>query len=336
MRTAITGVGWAVAGPGFDPVTALAVRGMRHKARSSRFAVRVARGTLDDAGLIGAPELDGAAVVVSSNFGNLDAVCDSVTTIAAGCSRDVSPMRVPHLSSAVAAAWIALDHGIRGPNLTLCNGASGGLDAVAAARNLIAAGRATVALVIGVEPSTPPVARLHGESAGTRWIDGAVGLVIEPVRHAVHRGARIRAEIAGYGRAADERSAVRAAGAEAVRRLDADPTARFGRCSGALGVVQCAMAVEQLEREAVAGGADAGAGAGLPVGGASTGQPVGAASGGRTAGAVLAVAGAGAGESDGTSVSALVLAPPGEAERMPPRGGVRTPTVRTPPRGRDT
>ncbi|GHC68358.1 beta-ketoacyl synthase N-terminal-like domain-containing protein [Streptomyces flavofungini] len=276
VRAAITGVGWAVAGPGFDPVTELVGRGMRHKDRSSRFAVRAARRALDDAGLLGAPELAGAAVVVSSNFGNLDPVCDTVTTIATSGSTGISPMRLPQLSSAVSAAWIALDHGIRGPNLTLCNGVSSGLDAVAAARNLIAAGRATAALVVGVEPDSPPVARLHGETAGTRWLDGAVGLVVEPVRHAVDRGARIRAEIGGYGRAGDERSAVRAAGATAVRRrLGDEATARFGRCSGALGVVQCALAVERLDDEAV-----------------------------------LAVAGAGTGESDGTSVSALVLAPP--------------------------
>ncbi|MFD0412421.1 beta-ketoacyl synthase N-terminal-like domain-containing protein [Streptomyces sp. NPDC127108] len=275
VRTAVTGVGWAVAGPDFDPVTALAGRGMRHKDRSSRFAVRAAQRALADAGLLGAPELRGAAVVVSSNFGNLDPVCDTVTTLAASGSTDISPMRVPQLSSAVSAAWVALDHGMGGPNLTLCNGASSGLDAVAAARNLIAAGRATAALVIGVEPDSPAVARLHQETAGTRWIDGAVGLVIEPVRHALRRGVRIRAEIAGYGRAGDERSAVRAAGATAVRRrLGGEANARFGRCSGALGVVQCALAVEGLEGEAV-----------------------------------LAVAGAGAGESDGTSVSALVLAP---------------------------
>ncbi|MET8976964.1 beta-ketoacyl synthase N-terminal-like domain-containing protein [Streptomyces sp. NPDC004539] len=275
---AITGVGWAVAGPGFDPAAELAGRGMRHKDRASRFAVRVARRALADAGLLGAPELDGAAVVVSSNFGNLEPVCDSVATIAAGDSRELSPIRVTHLSSAVAASWVALEHGVRGPNLTLCNGASSGLDAVAAARNLIAAGRATVALVIGVEPDTPAVARLHTESAGTRWIDGAVGLVVEPVRRAEERGARVRARLAGFGKGPDERSAVRAADGTAVRRRVADgPSVRFGRCSGALGVVQCALAVELL--------ADG-------------------------TGAVLAVAGAGSGECDGTSVSALVLTAP--------------------------
>lgn len=278
VRTAITGVGWAVAGPGFDPAIELAVRGMRHKDRASRFALCAARRALEDAGLLGAPELASSAVVVSCNFGNLETVCDFVTTIAAGDSSDVSPMGMPHLGSQVTAAWVAVQHGIRGPNLTLCNGASGGLDAVAWACTLIAAGRATSALVIGVEPDTPPVARLHAETAGSRWIDGAVGLVIESVQRAIGRGARIRGEIAGYGKGDDERSAVAAAGAAPTsRRLGSEPTARFGRCSGALGVVQCAMAVEQLDDDD----------------------------------AVVAVAGTGAGECDETSVSALVLIPPG-------------------------
>lgn len=274
-RMAITGVGWAVAGPDFDPATELTVRGMRHKDRVSRFALRVAQRALDDAGLLGAPELVGAAVVVSSNFGNLETVCDVMATIAADDSSGVSPVRMPNLGSQVAAAWVALEHGIQGPNLTLCNGAAGGLDAVAWARNLIAADRATAALLIGVEPDIPPVARLHKETAGVRWIDGAVGLVIEPVRQAADRGARIRAEIAGYGKGDDEWSAVKAAGAAASRRLGNEPTVKFGRCSGALGVVQCAMAVEQMDKDAV-----------------------------------VAVAGTGAGEGDETSVSALVLTPP--------------------------
>lgn len=281
VRTAITGVGWAVAGPGFDPATELTRRGMRHKDRASRFALRAAQQALEDAGLVGAPELASAAVVLSSNFGNLETVCDFVTTIDTSNSSAVSPMGVPHLGSGVAAAWIALQHGIRGPNLTLCNGASGGLDAVAWACNLIAAGRATAALVIGVEPDTPPVARLHAQTAGEKWIDGAVGLVIEPARYAVGRGARVRAEIAGFGKGDDEWSALEAAGATpASRRLGSEPAARFGRCSGALGVVQCAMAAEQMAGEQMADDA------------------------------VVAVAGTGAGECDGTSVSALVLTSP--------------------------
>ncbi len=191
-------------------------------------------------------------------------------------------MRVPGLGSQITAAYVALQYGIRGPNLTLCNGPSGGLDAVAWACNLIAADRATAALVIGVEADGPAVARLHAETGGTRWLDGAAGLVIEPLRSATDRGARIRAEIAGYGKGDDERSALKAAleaaagPGPAPRRLDGDPTARFGRCSGALGVLQCALASEQLDDDD----------------------------------AIVAVAGAGAGEGDETSVSALVLKSP--------------------------
>ncbi len=281
-RAVITGVGWAVAGPDFDPETALAGRGMRHKDRASKFALRVADRTLQDAGLLGAPELASAAVVLSSNFGNLETVCEFAAAIAAGSSTDVSPMRMPHLGSQIAAAWVALQHGICGPNLTLCNGASSGLDAVAWACKLLAARRATSALVIGVEPATPPVARLHGETGGTNWIDGAVGLMIEPAQLALDRGARIRAEITGYGKGDDERTALQAAGVlPTARRLAGEPGMRFGRCSGALGVVQCAMAVQELAGQELPGHA------------------------------IVAVARAAAGENDETSVSALVLAPPG-------------------------
>ena len=276
VRTAITGVGWAVAGPDFPPETELTRRGMRHKDRASRFALLAAERALQDAGLLGALELGTAAVVLSSNFGNLDTVCDFMATIATTSSSDLSPVRMPSLGSQITAAWVALQHGIGGPNLTLCNGASGGLDAVAWASNLIAANRATAALVLGVEPDTPQVARLHTETGGVRWIDGAVGLVIEPVPEAVSRGARLRAEINSYGRGDDERSALAAAGVSpAWRRLGGELTARFGRCSGALGVVQCALAAEQTDHDD----------------------------------AVVAVAGTGAGESDETSVSALVLTP---------------------------
>lgn len=275
-RAAITGIGWAVKGPDFDPETELAERGMRHKDRASKFTLRAADLTLRNAGLLGAPELASAAVVLSSNFGNLETVCDFAATIATGSSTDVSPMRMPHLGSQIAAAWVALAHGIGGPNLTLCNGASSGLDAVAWACKFLAAGRATAVLVIGVEPDTPPVARLHGETGGAHWIDGAVGLMIEPAQLALDRGARIRAEITGYGKGDDERSALQAAGAPATAlRLAGEPGERFGRCSGALGVVQCALAVRELADRAI-----------------------------------VAVAGTAADENDETSVSALVLAPP--------------------------
>ncbi|MFI1918368.1 beta-ketoacyl synthase N-terminal-like domain-containing protein [Nocardia sp. NPDC020380] len=296
MSAMITGTGWAITGlaggadllapgsdngPAFEPDRDITGRGLRHKDRASRLALGAAERALRTAGLLDA-DLDTAAVVVSSNFGNLDTVCDFVDTIDADTVTEISPIRVPHMSSNVTACWVALAHGLRGPNLTLCSGTPSGLDAVAWARALIAAGRTEVALVIGVEPDTAPVARLHRESGADRWLDGAVALVVESSGHARARGAVVYAVIRGYGRTLDSESAVRAAlsepGPESCARVglrlgagpsDAYPrtldlTARLGRCSGALGVLQCAVGAEYLSAEpaldaavlAVAGGPD--------------------------------------------------------------------------------
>ncbi|WP_405163008.1 hypothetical protein OG203_43240 [Nocardia sp. NBC_01499] len=293
----ITGMGWAVTGlagvadllapgsatgPAFEPERDITGRGLRHKDRASRLALGAAERALRAAGLLGA-DLDTAAIIVSSNFGNLDTVCDFVDTIGSGTAADISPIRVPHMSSNVTACWVAIAHGLRGPNLTLCSGTPSGLDAVAWARTLTVAGRADVALVIGVEPDTAPVAKLHRETGADRWLDGAVALVVESTDHARARGAVAHAAIRGYGRTLDPESAVRAAlsgpGTESRGRVGLrlgagsglgyprtlDLTARLGRCSGALGVLQCAVGAEFLAGQpagdvgvlAVAGGPDA-------------------------------------------------------------------------------
>jgi 3-oxoacyl-[acyl-carrier-protein] synthase II len=241
--------------------------GLRHKDRASRLALRATRRALRGVTL---PASD-TAVIVSSNLGNLDTVCEFVDTIGKETVTGLSPMRVPHMSSNVTAGWLALDHGLRGPNITLCSGTTSGLDAMFWATALLAAGRAHAAVVVGVEPDTAPVARLHAEhgarlpteQGGPAWLDGAVCLILESPAQARARGARPRAEIHAYGRAADHAEAVR----RAIRgwpgtiglRLAAEPgtgtttttvdlTARLGRCSGALGVLQCAAALAWLDR----------------------------------------------------------------------------------------
>jgi 3-oxoacyl-[acyl-carrier-protein] synthase II len=95
----ITGVGLAVSGlggpddlleqrtgdGGFVPAVRLAGRAMRHKDRASRFALRAAEAALQDAGLLSDTAFDGpsdqTAVVVSSNLGNLDSVCEFADVI---------------------------------------------------------------------------------------------------------------------------------------------------------------------------------------------------------------------------------------------------------------
>lgn len=206
----ITGVGIAIPGlaeaadllgpeapdGGFDPATGLKGRAMRHKDRASRLALRAVGPALRQAGLLSADGEtytgpgDTTAVVISSNLGNLDSVCDFVETITEHTVTGLSPLGLPHTSSNVIAGWIAIRYGMRGPNLTVCNGATSGADALYWARNLLAVRRAETVVVIGVEPHTEPAARLLEDGSGRGVLDGAAALVLESAERAVERGAR--------------------------------------------------------------------------------------------------------------------------------------------------
>lgn len=241
----------------FDREAGLRGRGMRHKDRASRLALRAARSALGDAGLLDAETFTGpaerTAVVVSSNLGNLDSVCSFVDIIARETVTGLSPLGLPHTSSNAVAGWVAIQYGLRGPNVTVCNGSTGGLDALFWARTLVAARRSDVAVVVGTEPDTEPVARLLRQQDSGPAFDGAVAVVVESAEHARHRGVRARGVLAGYARARDLSAATTAARGldpRPVQLLDAETfTTRFGYCCGALGVLQCAAGATRLGRD---------------------------------------------------------------------------------------
>lgn len=259
---------------GFDPATGLIGRELRHKDRASRLALCAAEFALHDAGLTDADSTftgaaEATAVVVSTNLGNTDSVCEATDTIARAGVMGLSPLGLPQTSSNVIAGWVAIRYRLRGPNLTVCNGATSGLDALAWARNLIVARRAEAAVVVGVEPANDVVTKILGQQS----TDAAVAVVLEPTDAAASRGARPRATITGYARArnlaatlastgvteegpvglwlADEAEAA-GAGAERLlatpRRIDLE--SQLGPLSGALGVLQCAAAAAHLESSA--------------------------------------------------------------------------------------
>ncbi|WP_331752324.1 beta-ketoacyl synthase N-terminal-like domain-containing protein [Streptomyces chartreusis] len=255
---------------GFDPATALSGRELRHKDRASRLALRASEFALHNAGLTDADAdatftgaADATAVVVSTNLGNADSLCAATDTISREGVRGLSPLGLPQTSSNVIAGWVAIRYGLRGPNLTVCNGVTSGLDALAWARNLIVAGRAEAAVVVGVEPANDVTTKLLGEQS----TDAAVAVVLEPADAAARRGARPRARITGYARSLDLAAALTCAGVTedesvgrwlgdeadaeagqlltATRRIDLE--AQLGPLSGALGVLQCAAATAHFE-----------------------------------------------------------------------------------------
>ncbi|EXU63486.1 3-oxoacyl-ACP synthase [Streptomyces sp. PRh5] len=257
--------------PPVEPRDLVGRKGLRYKDRATQLAYCAADAALRNAGLLddGGLRVPGTSVamVASSNYGNLDTICRAIDTIAEHTAAAGSAMDLPNASSNVIASSVAIRFGLRGPNLMLCNGATSGLDAVHWAATLIRGGRASRALVLGVEPDNESVRAFTG---GSRTIDGAAALVVESEESAAERGASAQAVLgtyvrgAGLGRTLErlaettgDRPALwhlperRAATApdtllEGVDRHDLGEV--FGLGSGALGVLQCAAAVGWFAR----------------------------------------------------------------------------------------
>ncbi|WP_326809920.1 3-oxoacyl-ACP synthase [Streptomyces scopuliridis] len=272
----VAGAGDLVTGPApsaepVDPAVLLGKKGLKYKDRATRLGLSAALAGLRDAGLRdedGPPAVgDRIGVVVACNYGNVETICRVVTTIAAETTRGTSPMDSPNASSNIIASEIAIRFGLRGPNLTVCNGDASGLDALHWAASMLRAGRAEQILVVGVEPDHETVRKLVGAD---RIVDGAVAVVLERAETARTRGARAGARLGGYARADGVEECARRLGclspdtpggwyvpeivgdtelpagllAGVPRHAMPDD---WGSLSGALGVVQCAAAVARFD-----------------------------------------------------------------------------------------
>jgi 3-oxoacyl-[acyl-carrier-protein] synthase II len=258
----------------YDPTPELG-RGMRYKDRATKLALLAADRALRSAG--GGEDRPGraetTAVVASSNFGNLDTVCEAASVIARSSVSETSAMELPNASSNVIGSSIAIRHGLRGPNVMLCNGAASGLDAVHLARTLLAAGRADRVLVVGTEAAGAAVARWHGLST-QELFDGAAALVLEDAAAAAADGRPVRVLVDAFSRRLGARASASAAlaGGAAKPSLwltggcpDPDETregpdpapawglppwrdveAVFGPAFGALGVLQAVAAAHRI------------------------------------------------------------------------------------------
>ncbi|MBC9724533.1 beta-ketoacyl synthase N-terminal-like domain-containing protein [Streptomyces sp. TRM68367] len=274
-----------------DPVSRLKGRGLRYKDRATKLGMAAAADALRAAGLTGdngdlTVPGESVGVVASTNYGNADTVCATVQTIAESTYLATSPMTLPATSSNVVASWVAITHGLRGANLTLCNGPTSGLDAVNWARLLIAAGRVERVLVLGVEPDnaavrhvtgTPQAPVVENPAAVPELFDGAAALVVESAASARARGARHLAAVGPYARRGDHAQAVAAVRSRHAGRIGLwcvpehpegvtapaaglgtgagsapvhDLSALYGPASGALGVLQCAAAAVWLDSRA--------------------------------------------------------------------------------------
>jgi 3-oxoacyl-[acyl-carrier-protein] synthase II len=206
----------------FDPVALLGRREARRMDRFTQFAVAAAGQALADAKLaITEANRQRVGVLVGTGIGGLGTVLAEHNLMHEKGPTRVSPFLVPMMLPDSAGGQIAIQFGMRGPNLAVTSACATGTNAVGEAAETIRRGAADAMLAGGAEAAIVELAmagfasmgalsrRNHDPQRASRPFDkdrdgfvageGAAVLVLESETHARARGAPIYAEVLGYG-----------------------------------------------------------------------------------------------------------------------------------------
>ncbi len=200
----------------------------RHMARFSQFAVAAAVEAWKDAGYTdeNKPDMDRVGTLLGFGIGGLEVTGDAYKTLFERGPERLSPLAIPELIANEGAGNVALAVGAKGPCQVVTTACASSTDALGYAMDLIRAGRADVVIAGGSEAvnlefcvggfmkmralstkynETPEKAcrPFNVDRDGFVMGEGAAILVLESEEHAKARGAKVYAELAGYGATCD-------------------------------------------------------------------------------------------------------------------------------------
>ena len=204
----------------FHPETVFDKRELKHMARFTQFAMIAAEEAMLDSGISGTLPPEEMGVIVSSGIGGLKTIEEEHTKGEKRGFERVSPFFIPMSISNMAAGEIAIRHKLKGICICPVTACAGGSNAVGDAFHRIRDGYETAMLCGGTEaaiselgiggfatmkalsPATE-VSRasipFDKERSGFVMGEGSGILILEEREHALKRGAKIYAEIVGYG-----------------------------------------------------------------------------------------------------------------------------------------
>lgn len=227
LASQIAGIPVAGTEPGqFNPDSVIEPREQRKMDKCITYAVVAADEAIKDAGLDtyeGNKERFG--VSIGSGIGGFNTIYENCIELHEGGPRRVSPFFIPKGIINMAAGNISIKYGLKGPNISVVTACATGAHSIGEGVRLIQHGDADVMVCGGTEGAVSRIS-LAGfsamralstrnddpEHASRPWdknrdgfiiAEGAGVLVLEEYEHAVARGAKIYAEVAGYGLSGD-------------------------------------------------------------------------------------------------------------------------------------
>jgi len=205
----------------FDPEDFIERRAARRMDAYSHYAVVAARQAADAAGLDLAAEAEDVGAVIATGGGGLTTFERQSRVIFEHGPQRMSPFFATMMIPNMAAAYVSLDLGIKGPLGAVCTACAAGANAIGDAFEIVRRGAAVAMLAGGAEApinetglaafgamralstrnEAPREASRPFDAGRDGFViaEGAGVLVLEELEHARARGARIEAEIVGYG-----------------------------------------------------------------------------------------------------------------------------------------
>ena len=211
---------------GFDPLQFIGKKEVKKMGLFIQYALAASDFAMQQAGLEITPAMaERTGVFIGSGIGGFDVIEREHSALLAGGPRKISPFFIPATIVNLAAGNVSIRHGAKGPNSAPCTACSSGAHAVGDAFKLISRCDADVMICGGAEAAITPLSvggfasmravstRNDEPARASRPFDktrdgfiigeGAGILVLEDLEFARKRGARILAEVVGYGMSGD-------------------------------------------------------------------------------------------------------------------------------------
>jgi 3-oxoacyl-[acyl-carrier-protein] synthase II len=209
---------------GFEPATVMSPKEVKKADRFIQLGIKAAKEAMEDANF---SEINSERFGISSasGIGGLPNIEKNSVIAHTRGPRRISPFFIPSALVNMLGGFISIDHGLKGPNLSSVTACAAGTHAVAEATKTIMLGGADQMLVVGAESAicaagiggfasmkalstnndNPQTASrpFDAERNGFIMGEGAGALVLESLESAEARGAKIYAEVIGFGESGD-------------------------------------------------------------------------------------------------------------------------------------